>query len=76
MAVSQPTAPRCKSRLTPAVRQRFQFVDAGQGWFELQPQSAPGSVVQVKGGSTGNGKPLELFQDNSTDPQRWRLDRQ
>jgi hypothetical protein len=61
---------------TGSSRQRFQFVDVGQGWFEIQPQSAPGSVLDVKNGGTGNGTSVDLFQDNNIDQQRWRLDRQ
>jgi hypothetical protein len=45
-------------------------------WFEIQPQSAPGSVLDVKGGNPTNGTSVDLFQDSNIDQQRWRLDRQ
>ena len=61
---------------TGSSRQRFQFIDVGQGWFEIHPQSALGSVLDVKGGSTANGTSVDLFQDSNMDQQRWRLDRQ
>ena len=57
-------------------RQHFKLIDMGQGWYKIQPESAPLSVLQPKGGASGNGTPLELYQDNGTDAQRWRLDRQ
>ena len=43
------------------------------GYFKLQPQNAPAMCLDVKNANTADGTAIQLFTDNGTDAQRWKL---
>ena len=43
------------------------------GYFKLQPQNAPAMCLDVKHANTAEGTVIQIFADNGTDAQRWKL---
>lgn len=52
--------------------QKWQFVDAGNGYFYIQ--SKLGTVLDCTSGGTGIGTKIQMYALNRTTAQKWRLD--
>ncbi len=53
--------------------QQWKFEDVGSGTYELSPRHAPGMRLDVRGASSADGAAVQLYGDNNTCAQRWRL---
>jgi len=51
--------------------QRWRFLDAGSGFWHLEPVNAPGQRLEVAGGTVTNGMPLRIANASSSPQQKW-----
>lgn len=54
--------------------QEFRFLDAGNGYYIIQPKNVNG-VLDVSGGGSANNTRIQLFQYNGSAAQKWKLER-
>ena len=52
----------------------FRFLDAGNGYYIIQPKNVNG-VLDVSGGGSANNTRIQLFQYNGSAAQKWKLER-
>ena len=53
--------------------QEFRFLDAGNGYYIIQPKNVNG-VLDVSGGGSANNTRIQLFQYNGSAAQKWKLE--
>lgn len=53
--------------------QEFRFLDAGNGYYIIQPKNVNG-VLDVSGGGSANNTKIQLFQYNGSAAQKWKLE--
>lgn len=53
--------------------QQWRFEDVGNGAYEIAPRHAPGLRLDVRGASTADGAAIQVYGDNNTCAQRWKL---
>jgi 1-phosphatidylinositol phosphodiesterase len=56
--------------------QRWKLEDAGDGYYFLHPQNAPGKVLEVKGFASANSSSTVIFTKKTADQdnQKWRIE--
>ncbi|WP_102126791.1 RICIN domain-containing protein [Deinococcus planocerae] len=58
---------------TGSLNQHWRFEDQGNGTYELIPRHAQGMRLDVRGASSLDGAQVQIYTDNNTCAQRWRL---
>jgi len=54
--------------------QRFMFIDSGSGTFRITPKCATNKVLDVKGPSTADNTPIQLWDWANVNQQKWKLE--
>ncbi|GMA16178.1 RICIN domain-containing protein [Deinococcus metallilatus] len=53
--------------------QQWKLEDVGNGFYELIPRHAANMRLDVRGASLSNGAQVQIYSDNNTCAQRWKL---